>query len=206
MCFAEYKRGCTTCWLNKTMVLMGHEGCVQNILRGSGYSNTQSYFLLLWPDYKMSPCWPKPAPNEGRGLSAGSRSACASCRSRTAAVTRARRAGRSATGARAAFAAKALLGHAQADPKISQLPPCSAACPTQLPRERCLKVASKLPRPLQPPASLTCSRLQPASPCQPHPGHLSHGTGTAISTTRRVSSLGFRARREGAQHAAGRWE
>lgn len=154
----------------------------------------------------MSPCWPKPAPNEGRGLSAGSRSACASCRSRTAAVTRARRAGRSATGARAAFAAKALLGHAPADPKMSQLPPCSTACPTRLPTERCLKVAAKLPRPLRPPASLTCSGLQPASPCQPHPGHLSHGTGTAISTTRRVSSLGFRARREGAQHAAGRWE
>lgn len=56
---------------------MAHEGCGHNFLRGLGYYDTRplkGYFLCFsWLNYKMSPSWPKSAPNED-GVSADSRS------------------------------------------------------------------------------------------------------------------------------------
>lgn len=153
----------------------------------------------------MSPCWPKPAPNEERGLSAGSRSACASL-PQPGSSSDPPRAGGSATGPRAGFAAKALLGHAQADPKTS--PASSVFCSVSHPAAQQARTQGG-PKSCQ--GHCSHQHLSPAlGSTQPNPasptGHLNHSKGTAISTTRCVSSLEFRARREGAQHAAGRWE
>lgn len=219
MCFTEYKKGCTTCWLNKTMVLMGHEGCVQNISRGSGYFNTQAYFLPLWLDYKTSPCWPKPAPNENRGLECWLQVRQQHWPPVWSAGLRALATGAAAL---AVLPQTAEPGSGQADPQ-----PCSApfrpgwppTYPPLPPWSQRVPLAAQaamaqggwppeLPGPLQPAAPLRGSQLHPEQPCQPHgPPHTataSHRSGTGTATAPRASSLPFTATGEGAQQAAAR--
>lgn len=163
MCFAEYKKGCTTCWLKKTMVLMGHEGCVQNILRGSAilthrlsfcFSDWTTKCLLVGPSLPLMR-------TEGWVLAAGQAAALT-----TRVVSRAEgSAGCAATNCWARLRPgwpTALLNPVQARPRLTpkrpHLPPWSERVS---PRERCPRVASRAARAT---AATSISEVFPAAP------------------------------------------
>lgn len=163
---------------------MVHEGCVRNFLRCSGYYNTQSFkgyfFMSLWLDYKMSPSWPKSAPNEDRGVSANSRSVSMLCLCLTAA------AGDSSSNPSmcriGASSEKGMCWHCcctscsatlRLTSKHYQLPQFySVQHRTQMPSEWCIVVASRVAK--ETPANSHPSHALSSTSCQGQP-FLPHG-------------------------------
>lgn len=205
---------------------MAHEGCGHNFLRGLGYYDTRplkGYFLCFsWLNYKMSPSWPKSAPNED-GVSADSRSLstlrlCLAAAGDSSSDPQNR--GPQWGGHMLAVLLHPLLSHAWGNLKKHWLPQFySVQHRTQAPSKRCLEVASNGPRPLQQRAvAHTFSALPGAStspalltgclgPTISHSNpSVQAGNVMAILMTRCISLLAFRASRDGRQQAAGRRE